>query len=151
MIPTLVLTDLAEALRCIEDDNRPVSGELHIWLDFHGASSPAIRDRQHHERLRAAIIARVAARAAATKARKARVAHLENLRKRAIEASAHKWPRSRCHPQHPDNQAHRLKQRREEEARSQEEKARQHAINRAAAAARVAHLEALQFGGKKHF
>jgi hypothetical protein len=57
-----------EALRCIEDDKRLVPGELHIWLDFHGASAPAIRDRQHHEHVRTAIVARTAARAAASKA-----------------------------------------------------------------------------------
>ncbi|KAJ7863781.1 hypothetical protein B0H14DRAFT_2574721 [Mycena olivaceomarginata] len=133
-----------EALRCIEDSHRPVPGELHIWLDYHGASAPAIRDRQSHESVRATIVARVTARAAAKKARKDCVAHLENLRKRAIEASARKWPRARCHPQHPENQLYRLKQRREEEARIQKEKEREHAENRAAAAARVAHLEALR-------
>ncbi|KAJ7808716.1 hypothetical protein B0H14DRAFT_3482039 [Mycena olivaceomarginata] len=86
-----------EALRCIEDSHRPVPGELHIWLDYHGASAPAIRDRQSHESVRAAIVACVAARAAAKKARKDCVAHLENLCKRAIEASARKWPRARWH------------------------------------------------------
>ncbi|KAJ7858218.1 hypothetical protein B0H14DRAFT_2577838 [Mycena olivaceomarginata] len=135
-----------EALRCIEDDQRPVPGELHIWLDFHGASVPAIPDRQHHQRVRAAIIACVSARAAARKAAAAAAAltirdrqHHERVHAaliarvstRAIEASAHKWPRPRCHPQHPNNQAYFLGQRREEEARIQKEKAHEHAENRA--------------------
>ncbi|KAJ7835679.1 hypothetical protein B0H14DRAFT_2590149 [Mycena olivaceomarginata] len=33
----------------------------------------------------------------------ARVTHLDDLCAKAMKASAHKWPRSRCQPDHPDN------------------------------------------------
>jgi hypothetical protein len=63
-----------------------------------------------------------------------------NLRAQAIKASAHKWPRPRCHPHHPDNLEREQNKRREEEAlkKVQQEQAR------AAAKVRVDHLDNLR-------
>ncbi|KAF7346848.1 hypothetical protein MSAN_01824000 [Mycena sanguinolenta] len=128
----------SEALRCA-DKSAPVSAKLEVWLGYYGAPSPVARDSANHTSPRhAELVARVAAR-------KARRDRLADLRIRALQASAYKWPRPRCHPNHPENQERLEKERREEEKRCAAGRARE----QAAVKARVAHLMKLRAGVKR--
>jgi hypothetical protein len=105
-----------------------------MWLERYGAPPSTLDQRTN------LITPRLAALYARIAARRARVDNLMNLRAQAIKASAHKWPRPRCHPHHPDNLEREQNKRREEEAlkKVQQEQAR------AAAKARVDHLDDLR-------
>ncbi|KAJ7145475.1 hypothetical protein C8R46DRAFT_1045464 [Mycena filopes] len=100
---------------------------LQAWLDHHRAIPPAI---DVHERRRTALYVRIVERQLLRQsgaqqppappppvdyarkraelnmrvaARRARVDELMNLRARAIENCANRWPRAPCHPDHPEN------------------------------------------------
>ncbi|KAJ7801659.1 hypothetical protein B0H14DRAFT_2615097 [Mycena olivaceomarginata] len=124
----------AEALCCADDPARPVPTELHMWLERHGVPTSTLDQRTN------LITPRLAALYARVAARRARVDNLLTLRAEAIKASAHKWPRPRCHPHHPDNLEREWNKRREEESlkQVQQEQAR------AAAKACVTHLDDLR-------
>ncbi|KAJ7701629.1 hypothetical protein B0H14DRAFT_2648376 [Mycena olivaceomarginata] len=130
--PTLTASE-DKALKA-DDDARPVPVELHMWLERYGAPPSTLDQRTN------LITPRLTALYARIAARRARVDNLMNLRAQAIKASAHKWPRPRCHPHHPDNLEREQNKRREEEAlkKVQQEQAR------AAAKARVDHLDDLR-------
>ncbi|KAF7358322.1 hypothetical protein MVEN_00881700 [Mycena venus] len=105
------------------------TGPLEIWLDHYRPIDPPARGPQFSERKRAELVARVAAKKAAHK-------WLLEMRNRAAQVSATKWPRPRCHPQPLENVENYAKARREE----QECRAQEVAKERASAAARISHL-----------
>ncbi|KAJ6451808.1 hypothetical protein C8R45DRAFT_1089411 [Mycena sanguinolenta] len=121
----------SEALRCVEKSTH-IPTKLATWLEFYDPKR-AGRSPTDHQHKREALVARVAAK-------KARGDKLTELRTRALQAAARKWPRPRCHPQHPDNQARLASQRQKEERRRKAERA----AERAAADARVAYLMELR-------
>ncbi|KAJ7218888.1 hypothetical protein B0H12DRAFT_1305430 [Mycena haematopus] len=136
-----------EALRCVQEQ-ATFSNEVDAWVDHYRATPhnkanswvdldlPAERKAYLHQHKRAQIVARVVAR-------KARVDHVLDLRKRAIQASAKKWPRPPCHPHHQEN-VDRLEKEHQQAAAHQ---AAEHARERAAADARVKNLMRLRAEG----
>ncbi|KAJ6543172.1 hypothetical protein B0H19DRAFT_1077183 [Mycena capillaripes] len=128
-----------EALR---NGAQSATPRLRAWLDHYRLSPDSPRAPDFHERKRAALVARVAAKqhlatvqstpslpsrppdfherkraalVARVAARKQRLDNLLELRARAIKASARKWPPPRCHIHHKENiQLRDLKQRQEE-------------------------------------
>lgn len=123
--------------------DQPVRAPLKKWLQHYNGNwkEQSIHEQRgpdFHQRVRAEIVARVAAR-------KARLDHIVDLRKRALEASARKWPLPRCHKHHSENLQRNEARRREEEARHAAENTRE----RVAAAARVEALMALRAAGAR--
>ncbi|KAJ6449959.1 hypothetical protein C8R45DRAFT_947076 [Mycena sanguinolenta] len=126
----------SEALHCA-DKCAPISAKLEVWLGYYDAPSPGVRNPTNYVSKRADLFARIAAK-------KIRRDKLVDLRTRALQASARKWPQPRCHPHHPANQERWGKERREEEERIAAERAQERAI----VEARVAHLMKLRAGMK---
>ncbi|KAK7040428.1 hypothetical protein R3P38DRAFT_2768733 [Favolaschia claudopus] len=100
---------------------------------------PPILAHKHYQKKRVALYARLTRK----HNRRIQLAELDTLRKRAMAASARKWPPSRSQPQHPDNLALAAAWRGVEADRAAKEEARQAAEatqRRAEAEGRVAHL-----------
>lgn len=91
------------------------------------------RGPDFHQKKRAELVARVVAR-------KARVHHLLDLRVRALQASARKWPRPRCHDRDKKNE-------RQAEGKQREEQAHKAAMHAQERAARVDILMGLRTAG----
>ncbi|KAK6974478.1 hypothetical protein R3P38DRAFT_3239326 [Favolaschia claudopus] len=81
---------------------------------------PPILAHKHYDKKRAALYGRLARR----RQRQIQLVELDNLRKRAMAASARHWPPSRSQPHHPDNIALEAARRREDAERAAEEEAR---------------------------
>ncbi|KAK7022544.1 hypothetical protein R3P38DRAFT_3195939 [Favolaschia claudopus] len=117
-----------EALLFSRDDSHPISMKLVSWLSVHAApSKPGLKS---HKQKFAELRARVAAR-------KARLDRLVELRRRALESSAHKWPPSRSHPHHHENIEGVAQEQRERELRKKLEDEKKRAVQ----AARMKDLE----------
>ncbi|KAJ6534402.1 hypothetical protein B0H19DRAFT_1080877 [Mycena capillaripes] len=119
-----------EALR---NAGQPVTPQLKSWLDHYrfptDPTMPTSHERDYHERKRAALLARVAAR----KERLDNVNNLLQLRARAIKSVERNWPLQRCHRNHKENIHRREVEREREQACQATEVARE----RAAAAERL--------------
>ncbi|KAJ6452170.1 hypothetical protein C8R47DRAFT_1083818 [Mycena vitilis] len=110
--------DKAFKREAIRNNGKAVTPALKTWLQHYEAIPPD----DVHERKRAALKARVAAR-------KERNDRLLMLRARAIKTTARLWPPARCQPHHKENMDLAAAARREEERR----KAAAHAAEREAA------------------
>ncbi|KAJ6535892.1 hypothetical protein B0H10DRAFT_2221211 [Mycena sp. CBHHK59/15] len=133
--------DKALKLEAMRKAGQPATPQLKVWLNHYRGPSPSKMlpscSPNFHQRKRAELVARVAAK-------KARHDHLMDLRAQAIKASAHKWLRPRCHPHNGENQERQRAENRAEETR----KVVEHAKERAAAKVRVGILMQLCAGNK---
>ncbi|KAF8187855.1 hypothetical protein K438DRAFT_1764565 [Mycena galopus ATCC 62051] len=136
----------SEALRCVNQQGGSLPIQLTMWLDFHGAPTLAIPHNPSASKgRRSALLAQLVAKKTHADAKKARADRLQDLRTKAIKASASQWPRPHCHPQHKHNLEAARKKREEEEGR----KAAEHAKERALIDARVAFLMKMREAGRK--
>ncbi|KAF8162256.1 hypothetical protein K438DRAFT_1985187 [Mycena galopus ATCC 62051] len=142
----LALNIWTEVLRCLNQQGGSLPIQLTMWLDFHGTPTLAILHNPSASKGRcSALLARLGAKRTHADAKKAWADHLQDLRTKAIKASASQWPRPHCHPQHWHNLEAARKKREEEEGRKAAERAKERIL----IDARVVFLMKMREAGSK--